>query len=611
MAKQKTLQIPSKLADKILPIRFLGVIEVDAEGIVQFWSTGLLEEWDIQSEEMLEKELLIQPIFAEMPFPQLFTQAIQNKLPQPFLIQAENSHRRTITAHHGILYPLYNDNSEYEGMAVAFHRTTPPRQRELPDSLFRQSFEGSNDAVSITDINGKILDVNDAFVRLYGYSRDELIGENHRIIKAVKADDKVYQEMWRDILDPSIGHWKGELTNFRRDDTPIDVLLSITPIRNAEGNIEGYMGIAIDLSKQKRMEAKLRLSEEKYRSIIRNAHEGIAIREGMQLIEVNESFATLAGCSVDDCYGLDLSTLLTEESAAVYTTAVVKRARLGEVVQPQFNVTLTNLRGERRIWHVHERRLPYRERTVAMIVQDITEDRNQAERLIQQEKLAAIGLLTAGVAHEIGNPLASLSGLIQVWAMEQIDTPSRQRLGDMDRNITRISSVVEQMLDFAKPRNLEWQLCDVHTVILDAIQIASYDRRMRQISISRKFMEGLPETYAMVEGLRQVFVNLIINAIDAMGKGGQLEIATRLSRSRVQIEFKDSGEGMPDDVRRRAFEPFFTTKQVGKGTGMGLAVSYSLIEKHGGSITIESETGKGTSVVVTVPHRDEIVEGID
>ncbi len=244
---------------------------------------------------------------------------------------------------------------------------------------------------------------------------------------------------------------------------------------------------------------------------------------------------------------------------------------------------------------------------------DTTEEHRLQGQIVHQEKMAAVGLLAAGVAHEIGNPLASISSVAQTAHRKSDDPYVRGKLELVRTHIDRIATIVRRMVDFARPPRYEWHSCSVNDLVRNAAQFLEYDKRAKCVSIELDLSEELPTTVGMEDQLTQVFLNLILNALDAV-EGVPAELTPRLcvstrldNESRApEIVFRceDNGPGIEAPAIRRIFEPFFTTKEVGRGTGLGLSVSFRIIEDHGGRIDVDSRPGEGARFEVRIPVRE-------
>ena len=227
------------------------------------------------------------------------------------------------------------------------------------------------------------------------------------------------------------------------------------------------------------------------------------------------------------------------------------------------------------------------------------------KQIMHQEKMVLIGQMAAGVAHEIGNPLASISSLVQYVARKTTDPAQKENLSLVNSHIERISRIVRDMVNFARPMDTDEEMLDVNEMVSQAVKMAKYDKRARKVEIDVGLSEGLPHTRASADQLTQVFVNIISNALDAMADGGTLIIVASEVNNEIQIAFSDTGVGMTEEQMRHIFEPFYTTKEVGQGTGLGLTVTDAIVRKLGGRITVHSRRGVGSTFTVCLPIRRE------
>jgi len=235
---------------------------------------------------------------------------------------------------------------------------------------------------------------------------------------------------------------------------------------------------------------------------------------------------------------------------------------------------------------------------------DIEQLRHLNEQLVRTEKLAAMGTLAAGVAHEVNNPLASISSLIQMIQTENgISEDAREKLKLISSQISRISRVTKDMTDFARTHPSARQSVDVNSIILTSLRLAKFDESFRRLEIDVNLGTELTHIYADVDQLQQVFLNLLLNARDAMPDGGRLSIESVETGSECIVTVGDTGSGIDQKEINQIFDPFFTTKPPGKGTGLGLAVCYGIVTAHGGTIEVARGEYGGTNFVVSLPNQ--------
>ncbi len=227
-----------------------------------------------------------------------------------------------------------------------------------------------------------------------------------------------------------------------------------------------------------------------------------------------------------------------------------------------------------------------------------TQELQESQALIvQQEKQAAFGLLAAGIAHEVGNPLASISSLMQLLNLRHEDEYTRSRLNMVDDQLRRIQRTLHELVDFSRPANTEKTRCDVESVIEAALSIAKYYKRKKGRRIATRYAKPLPKLCGLRDQWVQVFLNLILNALDATEEGGRVEISTSLKAGELRVAVADDGCGIPDSARERIFQPYYTTKPA--GTGLGLFVCRHILEQAGsGRIELTKTSSQGTTITV-------------
>jgi len=234
----------------------------------------------------------------------------------------------------------------------------------------------------------------------------------------------------------------------------------------------------------------------------------------------------------------------------------------------------------------------------------------ERHKYFHREKMAAIGDLATGIAHEIGNPISAIAGVAQsmqeMQAMEACPSPGERCQPALILGQTaRLAAIAREIADFASPVLAEHQLLDLNDLIRSTCRFVRYDRRFRRVHLDMNLNKEVPAVSGVGDRLVQVIMNLLINAVDALeglqDRLPRVGIATSVAGDEVRIAVADNGCGMSEHTLRRAFEPFFTTKQAGRGTGLGLALCYSIVEEHGGRIELESAPDEGTRVSVVLP----------
>jgi PAS domain S-box-containing protein len=240
------------------------------------------------------------------------------------------------------------------------------------------------------------------------------------------------------------------------------------------------------------------------------------------------------------------------------------------------------------------------------IHRDLSDKRTLEKQLIHTQKMESIGTLAAGIAHEVGNPLASISAIVQVVLRSTEDEFIKEKLGLVKNQVTRISKIIRDLVDFSRPSNYELQVTDINKNITEAVEITKVGAKTKSIDIESILNKNIPPLPLIADQLQQIFVNILLNAVDAISEkenqqGNRITVTTDMNDDEVIINISDTGPGIPEEHYGKIFEPFFTTKKRGKGTGLGLWVSYGIIKSFQGDIKVKSKVGEGTSFIITIP----------
>lgn len=349
-------------------------------------------------------------------------------------------------------------------------------------------------------------------------------------------------------------------------------------------------------------------SEQRYRSLVENAEDIIfTVDSAGDYLSINAYGARFFGKGPDEIIGRNMSEVILRPGAEVPLTTVSEVFETKKGKQITHPVTV----GEHEHWlNTNFRRLfdeEGRMYAVLGISRDITDRKKMEETSYHTEKLASMGTLAAGVAHEINNPLAIILGFSDLL-LEKSAPGSRQydMLKRIEAQGLKAKGVVENLLSFARYTEQKEELVDINKDITALLPVVENTLNLNRISLGLDLEEGLPQVNGCAEELQQVFFNIIINAVAAMRGGGSLTIATRRLDGRIEIRLADTGHGIKKEHRGKIFDPLFTTKKIGEGTGLGLSVSYGIVLKHGGTISFETKTEEesrspGTAFIITLP----------
>ncbi|MFQ5744220.1 MAG: ATP-binding protein, partial [Acidobacteriota bacterium] len=346
---------------------------------------------------------------------------------------------------------------------------------------------------------------------------------------------------------------------------------------------------------------------------LKNYNENIveSIKVGVMVLDVdgrvrswNKSLEGLYGLASEEAYGKQVEELFPSAFLVALQQARQRVAQGDAPLASAYRVALRTRDERDRVIHLSVAPLlgeegPY---ATVIIVDDVTDQSELESQLRQSDKLASVGLLAAGVAHEVNTPLAGISGYVQMLQRKLPENdPRRPILEKIEKQTFRASRIVNNLLNFSRQQASEMQPVDVNSVVSGTLSLAEVPLSNPKVSVETVLMEPLPPVWGDVGKLQQVLMNLVLNARDSMPKGGELRIRTVQENGAVVLEVADTGEGIAAEDIHKIYDPFYTTKGTGKGTGLGLSVSYGIIQEHRGTITVRSEPGKGTCFRVALP----------
>lgn len=513
---------------------------------------------------------------------------------------------------------------------------TDRKRTEEQLRLQSAAVEFAANAIVITDRSGKIVWTNPAFTQHTGYSFDEAAGRNPRLLKSGKQDRAFYEEMWKTILSGKV--WRNSIINRRKDGTLNHEDLTITPIRDANGTITHFVGIKQDITEKTNAEQALQATELHYRRLFESAKDGILILDAAsgQIVDVNPFLLGMLDSSKEDLMGRELWEIgffkdvvasklafaeLQQQGYIRYENLPLK-SRTGLVRQVEF-VSNSYLVGESAVIQCNIRDISDRKKAetdlreanhnLELALEELQAKSEElvtmTQQLWQASKLATMGELAASIAHELNNPLATVALRAEV-VMEELpaDDPKFQSVKIIAQEVERMATLVGNLLQFSRRSHAEISTLDLRKELTNSLEFIEHYLRIHKVDVVRDFASVLPSVHADRQRLREVFLNLITNASDAMPHGGTLTVRAFSgvldTRTAVVVEFADTGTGVQTGDLPKLWEPFFTTKPEGKGTGLGLAICRRMVEEHHGTIDIETGPGKGATVRITLPATD-------
>jgi PAS domain S-box-containing protein len=368
-----------------------------------------------------------------------------------------------------------------------------------------------------------------------------------------------------------------------------------------------YLNQNLEQLVDKRTEA-LAISEQKYRRIFEVSKDMILVtRRDGRIVNLNPAGRTMIGfreAESDDSFnGNTFQQLLSGPDDWDAISRHIENR--GFISSEEFDLVLKDGNRRRVLLSGSLARSTSEEgETIHFLIKDIEQRRLMQKQMAQADKLASIGELSSGIAHEINNPLGIILGYTQL--LLRGEDPRSNRFTDLktiEKHVRSCKAIVEDLLNFARTSNHQKEHLDIHAVIEEAIGFVRHHSNLESIQIETVFAPHLPPVLMDEKKIKQVLINLLMNAIHAVERQGTITITTGLNQaaSRATVEVSDTGHGIKKENLQRIFDPFFTTKPTGEGTGLGLSVSYGIIKGHGGNITVKSEPGRGAAFTLSLP----------
>ncbi len=483
-------------------------------------------------------------------------------------------------------------------------------QKELADIKFALD---ESAIVAITDQRGIINYVNNKFCEISKYSREELLGQDHRIINSGYHPKEFIRELWTTIAGGKV--WRGEIKNRAKDGSFYWVDTTIVPFLNAEGKPYQYVAIRNDITERKRAEEQIR----EQAALLDQAQDAIMVRDLDQVVLFwNKGAEHIYGWSAEEAVGKDVRKLILKQPSEIFEaaqkTVIEKGEWIGEMHQARRDGESLVIESR---WTLvrDEKGVP---KSILVINTDITAKKHIESQFLRAQRMESIGTLAGGIAHDLNNVLSPILMAIDMLQMRTTDESSRKWLDVLRTNAQRGGDMVRQVLSFARGVEGERVALQPKHMIKEIIKILR-ETLPKSIEISFQIPNDLWIISADATQLHQVLMNLCVNARDAMPDGGSISITAENvfldeNYARMHIEAKagrfvmigvsDTGPGMTAEIQSRIFEPFFTTKEMTKGTGLGLSTALTIVKSHGGFINVYSELHKGSQFTVYLPALD-------
>jgi PAS domain S-box-containing protein len=477
-------------------------------------------------------------------------------------------------------------------------------------SEWETTFDAMSDGIFIFDRDGLLKRVNRSGAAMEAAKPQGLLGRRCCDILRTTAENSEC------VVEKAIEDGRSVTIEVTPDRLNRPILVSIEPVLNKSGAVTAVVCTARDLSELRKVQAVAREHQSLLNNILESARESIyAVDMDGRFKWCNSATLLALGLKREEFIGRRVCELVYEADRELVRDSL-ETAMQG---QPQtYEMRYFSGDGRLRYARVDNSPLVVEGRTTGVlgIARDITEQKQERERAARADKLRALGQLASGVAHDFNNSLAAILGRAQLLRRQTQDDPLIRNIEIIQTAAEDAAATVRRIQTFArKSPAKEFEMVDVSSLLNDAIEITRtrWENEARLRGLEYQVILGAESgqhTFGSASELREVFVNLIVNAVDAMPKGGRLSIGCTTEGGRLRLRFADNGSGMPEDVRQRIFDPFFTTKGA-HGTGLGLSVSYSIIERHEGSISVVSEMGRGTMFTIDLPAAEVKLEPVE
>jgi PAS domain S-box-containing protein len=593
------------------------IIITDFESKIKTLNKPLLDLLPWSREELTDKPLSIifgkdEDVFQTMRFnkPQLVSIASHNqKIPAQFsssiVFDRQNNAKGIL-----VIGKDMRETSKLTSNIDRLKKSIKQHREETTTkiSLLSDALASVGESVLITDVSQRIIFYNKRTEETFGFSSMELLGKPSKMLYE-STDSESFK-----------GNWQGEVIAVKKTGEKFPALLTTSTVNNRNGVTTGIIGVLRDISEiralvEKLEEAGINLEKrvqlrteelEKSRILWERTFDSIEDMVSIHNIEdkivrVNKAISKKFNKTPSELEGKDCCSLFLEEDFAdcpcyevIKSKKTVQKEIKSEKLGGIFIISASPIFNEGGSIE-----------GIVHIVSDITKRKTLEEQLMQSSKMAAIGTLVAGIAHELNNPLTIIMGYCYMLLSDpSLGNDFKERLKKIQEQSNRAKKIIYNLSVFGRNHKLEKRNVDILELIEKTLELINYDLERKDISIIRNFEENLPSVYVDEHQIHQVILNIINNAVDAIlsfKNEGTIEINLAREEDKIRLIFSDNGPGIDPRHIKKIFDPFYTTKEVGKGTGLGLSISYGIIKEHNGDIIVKSEPGKGTDFIIDLP----------
>lgn len=469
--------------------------------------------------------------------------------------------------------------------------TKQSKEEEIQALIFVESYEGVKELAHGSSYT--VTDIEDILAQYIGRIEAREVTQDFLSTKSKKGDEITSKDLF-ELRDEAEKVLSGAIGSSMAAIIFEDKLVLTEKERGELSESMRHITESLRLSRQELAEANRNLAylKEFSENIIESAPAGIVTLDSFLKVKYwNKEMEMITGIKKPDASNKSITHLLPWITREILLQDEQKEM---EVQTPSLQFFKINIS-------------PFKDPSggYVVILEDVTEKKEIEDKLFQTSKLASIGKLTAGISHEIGNPLASISSLVQELGSLKMEAEedivfTGESLKTINNHIERIVKIVRSLGDFARISSAEKRLTNIAEILDHTINLVRYDKRFKNIRLVTEIGD-IPPLEVNPDKIQQVFLNLILNAVDAMPDGGRLDVSMERRDSSVEVVFSDSGTGIDEAALDRIFDPFFTTKAPGKGTGLGLSICYGIIREHNGTIAVKSRKGEGTTFVIRLP----------
>ncbi|HUO61083.1 MAG TPA: PAS domain S-box protein [Candidatus Acidoferrales bacterium] len=481
--------------------------------------------------------------------------------------------------------------------------------RREAERRYREIFDNIQEGLFFSTPEGRLVEVNDAMVRMLGYnSREELLQVD--LPTGIYVTGESRTRTLRAVNDSGVVR-NHEQRLRRKDGSVIYALENSFAVRDAQGKVIQYRGALLDITELKNFQAELQRQRDFNDKILNNTQSLIMVIDTAGLIAyANRRCYEVGGYPEGTLVGKPLADLIAAEKRPLMRKALAWTL----VGQPVDNLELPFLLTEQRTARFSVNLSPVRDddqqvNSIVVVMSDVTQEAVLKAKLMHTEKMAAVGQLVSGVAHEVNNPLTAILGFADLLASRNdLTADCKPDLEIIIQEAQRTKQIVQNLLSFARQTPPQREPLQINELLRRTLQLRAYDLSNSGVEVVADCEEPSPEVVGDQHQLQQVFLNIVNNAFDALRENSKgtpkLKIRTRYSDGWAEISFCDNGPGMVS--AERVFDPFYTTKEVGKGTGLGLSICYGIVREHGGEITAANGPEGGAVFTVRLPVSGEM-----